>query len=149
LSDERLHSDYASQWFGSELNQSIRFELLRSNRTEPKAQEPNHWNFDSVRFLSIWNRPESTQRQYKKWLLISSLRRGVYIYIYICMSCTQHARAMKKIFFAKIIELNRSFSKLFECCKSDENWAQLLALKLYVNVEAIRNSIFWCSWCSR
>jgi hypothetical protein len=27
-------------------------------------------NRDSVRFLWIWNRQESTQRQYKKWLLI-------------------------------------------------------------------------------
>jgi hypothetical protein len=36
----------------------------------------------------------------------------------------------EKFFFAKIIKLNRSFSKLFEFCKSDENWAQLQALKL-------------------
>ncbi len=36
----------------------------------------------------------------------------------------------KKIFFAEIIELNRSFQKLLEFCKSDENWAQLQALKL-------------------
>ncbi len=40
------------------------------------------------------------------------------------------ARDEKKIFLAEIIELNRSFSKLFEFCKSDENWAQLQALKL-------------------
>jgi hypothetical protein len=37
------------------------------------------------------------------------------------MSCTQHARAKKKIFFAENIELNRCFSKLLEICKSDEN----------------------------
>jgi hypothetical protein len=40
------------------------------------------------------------------------------------------ARDEKNFFFAEIIELDRSFSKLFEFCKSDENWAQLLALKL-------------------
>jgi hypothetical protein len=52
------------------------------------------------------------------------------------------ARDEKIFFFAKIIKLDRSFQKLFEFCKSDENWAQLLALKLYVNVEVIRNSMF-------
>ncbi len=38
------------------------------------------------------------------------------------------ARDEKIFFFAKIIKLDRSFQKLFEFCKSDENWAQLLAL---------------------
>ncbi len=42
------------------------------------------------------------------------------------------ARDEKKFFFAEIIELNRSFWKQFEYCKSDENWAQLLVLKLYM-----------------
>jgi hypothetical protein len=46
------------------------------------------------------------------------------------MFCTQHARAIKKKFLTEIIELNRSFSKLFEFCKSDKNSAQLQALKL-------------------
>jgi hypothetical protein len=36
----------------------------------------------------------------------------------------------ENFFFAKIIELDRSFQKLLEFCKSDENWAQLQALKL-------------------
>jgi hypothetical protein len=36
----------------------------------------------------------------------------------------------EKFFFGKIIKLILRFSKLFECCKSDENWAKLQALKL-------------------
>jgi hypothetical protein len=44
----------------------------------------------------------------------------------------------KKKNFVKFIELIRSISNPFEFCKSDENWAQLLALKLYA-FEAIRN----------
>jgi hypothetical protein len=52
-----------------------------------------------------------------------------------------YARDEENFFFAEIIELNRSFSKLLEFCKSDENWAQLLALKLYA-FEAIRNLMF-------
>jgi hypothetical protein len=52
------------------------------------------------------------------------------------------ARDGKKFFLAEIIELTFSFSKLFEFCKSDENWAQLLALKLYA-FEAIRNLMFF------
>jgi hypothetical protein len=40
-------------------------------------------------------------------------------------------RARKKnFFFVKFIELIRSISNPFEFCKSDEDWAQLLALKL-------------------
>ncbi len=42
-------------------------------------------------------------------------------------ACT---RDEKNFFFAEIIEVNRSFSKLFEFYKWDENWAKLLALKL-------------------
>ncbi len=67
------------------------------------------------------------------------------MYIYMHVLYTACAHDEKKNLFAEIIELDRSFSKLFEFCKSDENWAQLLALKLCANVEAIRNA---CSWCS-
>jgi hypothetical protein len=129
LSRCRCDLSYASQWSGFEPNQSIRFWLLGPNRTESKAQESNHWNFGSVRFLSGWNRLEPTQREYKK-LLISSLRCGANIYMYMHVLYAACARDEKKFFFAKIIEPNRSFSKQFEFCKSDKNWAQLLALKL-------------------
>jgi hypothetical protein len=56
---------------------------------------------------------------------------------------TACAHDAKKTFFAQFIELDRSFSKQFEFCKSDENWAQLLALKLYANVEAIRYASYF------
>jgi hypothetical protein len=54
-----------------------------------------------------------------------------------------------KNFLTEIIELDRSFSKQFEFSKLNENWVQLLDLKLYTNIEVIRNLAFWCSWCSR
>jgi hypothetical protein len=51
-------------------------------------------------------------------------------------------RARKKnFFFREIIELIRSIQNLFEFCKSDENWAQLQALKL-ISFDVL---IFWCS----
>jgi hypothetical protein len=50
----------------------------------------------------------------------------------------------KKNIFVKFIELIRSIQNSFEFWKSDENWAQLQALKLrFFDV-----LIFWCSWCS-
>ncbi len=54
-------------------------------------------------------------------------------------------RARKKnFFFVKFIELIRSIQNLFEFCKTNENWAQLQALKL----RSFDVLIFWCSWYS-
>ncbi len=63
------------------------------------------------------------------WLAFikASLR---YALIYMHALYAACARDEKKVFFAKIIELDRSFQKLLEFCKSNENWAQLQALKL-------------------
>jgi hypothetical protein len=50
----------------------------------------------------------------------------------------------KKNFFVKFIDLICSIQNSFKFFKSDENWAQLQALKLrFFDV-----LIFWCSWCS-
>jgi hypothetical protein len=58
------------------------------------------------------------------------------------MRSTLHARTpKKKKIFVKFIELIRSIQNLFEFCKSDENWAQLQALKL----RSFHVLIFWCS----
>jgi hypothetical protein len=66
------------------------------NRTESSGTKPLKFRFDSTRFG--FSPVRNHQKEYEK-LLISSSRREVNIYIYICMSCTQHARAMKKNFF--------------------------------------------------
>ncbi len=53
------------------------------------------------------------------------------------------ARDEKKFFFAKIIELDRSFSKLFEFCKTDENSATLLALYIIKNLNLLSTKCFY------
>jgi hypothetical protein len=98
------------------------FVISRSNRCWFDFL-PNRFRFDSIwsGLLLIWNlQKEYISRRWHAWL----------INIYICILRTQHARTQKKIFFVEFIELIRSISNSFEFCKSDENWAQLQALKL-------------------
>jgi hypothetical protein len=109
----------------------IRLAMIRF-RTESNRKLRNQIieisiRFDFCRFEIDRNRRKDNTKS-DSW---SSLRceANIYIYIYACVVRSMRAR-WKKIFFAKIIELNRSFSKLFEFCKSNENWAQLQALKL-------------------
>jgi hypothetical protein len=66
------------------------------------------------------------------------------VYIIVCCMYTACAHAKKNFFFVEFIELIRSIQNLFEFCKSDENWAQLQALKLWY-FDVLK---FWCSWCS-
>ncbi len=96
-----------------------------------------------INLISILlKRIEFDKKEYEKIFLISSLSCVVNIYIYMHVLYVACAHKPKIFFFAEIIELNRSFSKHFKFCKSDENWARLLALKLKLFAT-------WCSWCSR
>jgi hypothetical protein len=117
---------------------SVRF-LPHRFQTDKKS---NRSRFDSIRFdfWSIRNRKNSTHKEYKK-LLIWSFRCVANKYIYMHLAYATCAHAKKNFFFVEFIELIRSISNQFEFCKSDENWAQLLALKLHT-FEAIRNLMF-------
>ncbi len=42
--------------FDCKSNRSIRFRFLIENRIESIVKKSNHWYFDSIRFLLIWNR---------------------------------------------------------------------------------------------
>ncbi len=116
------------KWVGS----MFRFE------TDPNRK--SRTRIIQFRFGSISTHFEPSWNQQKRYLWDAQL-----INIYICISYTLHARAMKILFFAKIIELDRSFQKLLEFCKSNENWAQLLALKLR---RMLKLFAIQCSWCS-
>ncbi len=48
----------------------------------------------------------------------------------------------KNFFFAEIIEQDRSIQNQFEFCKSDENWAQLQALKLRQMLKLLTTQYF-------
>ncbi len=91
-----------------------------------------------VRFGLVW---AFTGLEPAKRVHTKTLRCIANKYIYMHLAYAACARAKKKNFFVEFIELIRSFSKLFEFCKSDENRAQLLALKLYT-FEAIHNLTF-------
>jgi hypothetical protein len=73
--------------------------------------------FDSVR---VFTGSEPSKRVRKALDLIFETW-SLYIYIYMHVLYAACARDENFFFFAEIIELNRSFSKLFEFCKSDEN----------------------------
>jgi hypothetical protein len=89
----------------------------------------NRIDVASIRFDSNFDRFEIEDKEYKK-LLIWSFRCVANKYIYMHLAYAACAHAKKKKFFVEFIELIRSISNPFEFCKSDENWAQLLALKL-------------------
>jgi hypothetical protein len=90
--DCKTSQNYVSQRFGS-----VRF-LPPRNRID--VDSIFWWfRFDSIQFDSDFHRFEIIKKSTKSsW---SHLRDVKLIYIYICMSCTQHARAMKKNFFLR------------------------------------------------
>ncbi len=83
----------------------------------------------SIRFGSVSGRFGTEDKEYKR-LLIWSFKCVVNKYIYMHLAYAACVHAKKKFFFVEFIELIRSISNPFEFYKSDENWAQLLALKL-------------------
>jgi hypothetical protein len=76
----------------------------------------------------------------KFYIIIKLIKKLVYMHAWY-IACAQ---AKKLFFFVKLIELIRSIQNSFEFFKSNENWAQLQALKL----RSFDVLIFWCSWCS-
>jgi hypothetical protein len=54
---------------GFKPNRPVWFRFLVSTKSNQIDKKPNHWNFDSVRFLSIWNRLKPTQKEYiqRRW----------------------------------------------------------------------------------
>jgi hypothetical protein len=122
---------------------------FKPNRTECQETKSLNFRFGLSSFdlkSTEIDRKEYIQRRWNAYKMI--LRCVVNKYVYMHVLYTACARDEKIFFCAAIIELNRSFSKLLEFWKSDENWAQLRALKLYA-FEVIRYATnFWCSWCS-
>ncbi len=110
-------------------NDSVRLDFGSVFATPiPNRQETESTSirFDSVRFL-IGSEPK-TKSTKSSW---SDLLRCVvnkYIYMHLAYAACAHAK--KKFFFVEFIALIRSISNSFEFCKSDDNWAPLLALKL-------------------
>jgi hypothetical protein len=123
LNDRILICKYVSKWFGL-IRIRIGFCHIGFNPA------PVRFFAGSIRFGLGFCRIESGKKEYEEILLISSLSCVANKYIYMHLAYAACAHAKKKFFFVKFIELNCSFSKQFEFCKSDENWAQLLALKL-------------------
>jgi hypothetical protein len=134
-----LSSRYVSEWFGS-----VRIRIGFCHTGSNPA--PIRFFVGSVRFGLGFCRIESDKKEYEEILLISSLSCVANKYIYIHLAYAACAHAKKNFFCVKFIDLNCSFSKQFEFCKSDENWAQLLALKLR---QMLKLFATWCSWCSR
>jgi hypothetical protein len=71
-----------------------------------------------VRFGLVW---VFTDLEPAKRVHTKTLKCIVNIYIYMHALYAACARDEKNFFFAEIIELDRSFQKLLEFCKSDEN----------------------------
>jgi hypothetical protein len=112
---------YVSEWVGSV---RFRFGFCRIGFLPGW----NRHSADSIRFDFEFFRFRLKRQKLQKLLRLSwRCVTNKYIYMHLLyVACTR----WKFFFFAEIIELDRSFSKLFEFCKSDKNWAQLLALKL-------------------
>jgi hypothetical protein len=122
-----IKSLFISLMYVSERFDSIRFRFDFCHIDFKSTK--NRIEVDSIRFDSISDRFEIEDKEYKK-LLIWSFKcvANKYIYMHLAYAACTHAK--KKISFVKFIELIRSISNSFEFCKSDKNWAQLLALKL-------------------
>ncbi len=123
-----------SQLFAVSSNDVLtpRNDSVRSGFCHLETQSMPVWFFAGsvpVRFGLIW---VITDLEPAKRVHTKTLRCIVNIYIYIYMHALYAAcaRDEKNFLFAENIELDRSFQKLLEFCKSDENWAQLQALKL-------------------
>jgi hypothetical protein len=99
-------------------NQTVRFGFEPKTGTEPNRKLKNQtidisvW-FGSRRFET------STNRQQKS--TYEDVQMHSYIYIYMHALYAACARDEKIFFFAENIELDCSFQKLLEFCKSDEN----------------------------
>jgi hypothetical protein len=135
---------YVSEWFGFQIKPIDLVSVFDLNRIESNRQKTKSlkFRFDSI-FVDLKPTKIDAKRVHTKTLRCIANK---YIYMHLAYAACAHAK--KKIFFVEFIELIRSISNPFEFCKSDQNWAQLQALKLYDCWSYSLHIIFWCSWCS-